>query len=366
MKKITSLLLALLLIVTSTPAVTFAAGNTLDTVETIDIFTGIQGTINSETNQEEQYFKFYIDKDSVIDLSMTVSDSSLSTNYYIEKRINGIYSNVPGYRYDHSVPNIDHTYYYLPADPNPYILRLKGGYGEEQYSIVANRVDDVSNNLTSPKTTKVNTLTSGTLYTENDVDCYTFNTGKYNIINIDAVAGNWCSPVYSIYTNTSGSDAALVKQWRYNSLGSANESSGYIKLNKNTNYYLKVALWNGDPNTYSFKLKGYVDVANSDKSAQTIKLEKNVSSKLEYVKDVDCYKFKATKTGTMKLSSNCSTGYNAKIAVYRKGSNILLTNDYITKDGNVKKFKVKKGKWYIVRVTNESSSSNPTYKFKVK
>ena len=375
-KKVTRTLAAILMsatVVASAPAASLTApvvaeaAINADSAQLVDIFQGMTTSISSDetdgTHFEEKTFKFYNKSEAVIRLAVTSEDSSVSTTVSIRRKVNGIYVNVDGEKIDGSV-NPKYTYYSLPASKDPYLLCLKGPYGQENIGITATKVSDISNHLTSAKSIGLSKLVSGQIYTKDDVDCFKFNSGKFNLIKITATSGSWASNDYSIYKNTSGSTAALVSKFRYNSLGADTLTSNYIKVKPNTNYYIKTTVWNGDPREYSFKLKGYMDVSDSAKTAKMVKMGKLVNGKVECKDDDDYYIFKATKSGTVKLTSSASNAFASDIEVYRKGSASKLFEGGISTSGTQAKFKVKKNNYYIVKVIGHSS--NTIYSFKVK
>ncbi len=376
-KKVTRTLAAILMsatVVASAPAASLTApvvaeaAINADSAQLVDIFQGMTTSISSdETHFEEKTFKFYNKSEAVIRLAVTSEDSSVSTTVSIRRKVNGIYVNVDGEKIDGSV-NPKYTYYSLPASKDPYLLCLKGPYGQENIGITATKVSDISNHLTSAKSIGLSKLVSGQIYTKDDVDCFKFNSGKFNLIKITATSGSWASNDYSIYKNTSGSKAALVSKFRYNSLRADTLTSNYIKVKPNTNYYIKTtvwnALWNGESREYSFKLEGYMDVSDSAKTAKMVKMGKLVNGKVECKDDDDYYIFKATKSGTVKLTSSASNAFASDIEVYRKGSASKLFEGGISTSGTQAKFKVKKNNYYIVKVIGHSS--NTTYSFKVK
>ncbi len=368
-KKVTRTLAAILMsatVVASAPAASLTApvvaeaAINADSAQLINIYQGVTTSVKKE---EDQTFKFYNKSATVIRLAVTSEGEGVSASAGIRKMVNGIYVNVEGEKAEDS-SNPKYTYYSLPASEKPYLLCVKGSYRDETLGITATKMSDISNDLRSAKSVKLSELVSGQIYTKEDVDCFKFNSGKYNLIKITATSGSWASNDYSIYKNTSGSTAALVSKFRYNSLGADTLTSNYIKVKPNTNYYIKTTKWNGDPKEYSFKLKGYQDVSNEDKTAVHVKMGKAVKGKVEYKGDNDCYVFKATKSGKVKLTCSNSDAFASDIEVYRKGSATKLYKGGIYTSGTKATFKVKKNKYYIVRVIG--NTSNTTYTFKVK
>lgn len=326
----------------------------------VDIFNGFTATLSKSA---EQLYRFNVTKDTVIALTVSSEDNSVSTDVTIKRKINGIYVNVKGYRYTDS-NNLRQDYYNLPADNSPYLICLKGPFTEETVGITATKMKDVSNHITSAKEIKMGKLAAGQLYTEDDNDYFKFNSGKYNLIKIQATSENWASNDYSVYKDTSGKAASLVGSFRYNDLGGDTEVSNYIRVTPHKTYYVKVNRWNGDPKEYSFKVKGFMDVSDSAKTAKSVKMGKTVKGKIEVKEDVDYYVVKATKTGMAKLSCSSSGLFASEIEVYRKGSAKKLFAGYISPSGNEAKFKVQKNKSYIVKVIGKSTGS--TYSFKLK
>ena len=352
------------------PVATFAgasvvaqAASTMDTATEIDLFSGFETTISKG---EVQYYKFYNTTETAIDLTIGSNDNHIDADVSIMKKTNGIYVNVPGYKYKKG-SNPEAYYYCLEADKNPYILVVKGSEYEdsETLGITATKLEDPSASLKSGKKVKTGELVSSRIYTEEDRDCYKFNSGKYNLIKIQATSGSWASNIYSVYKNTSGASSSLVGSWKYNSLSSETQTSDYIRLEKNTDYYIDAKLWNGDPEEYSFKILGYVDVENQEKKASVVKMGKAVKGQFEVKDDVDYYKFKATKTGKVKLTATADATFTTDVTidVYKKGSASKLVSEGVKEKGTLGKFKVKKGQWYIVRIAGPKAHN---YTFKIK
>ncbi len=346
-----------------TAPVVAEAATTMDSAETIDIFQGVTANFSENSKNQKLYYKFYVKEDTMIDATITSDGNKVHSSFSIKKLTNRIYVNVKGEAHTES-DNPKGYYYNLPASKDPYLLCIEGPYAsDETVGVIATKVSDVSNHLKSAKSIKMGSLTSGQIYTEDDADCFKFNSGKFDLVKVSATSGHWASNDYAIYKDTTGSKASLVASFRYNSLGAETLSSGYIRLKKNTNYYVRVTRWNGDPREYSFKLKGAVDVPNSAKKAKVVKAGKLTKGLLEYKDDADYYQFKATKNGTVKLTCNAGSSYASDIEVYKKGSALKLVTTSVSINGTSAKFKVKKGKWYIVKVYG---AANCTYSFKVK
>ncbi|SCW42059.1 hypothetical protein SAMN02910400_00693 [Lachnospiraceae bacterium C10] len=352
------------------PVATFAgapvvaqAASTMDTATEIDLFSGFETTVSKG---EVQYYKFYNTTGTAIDLTIGSNDNHIDADVSIMKKINGIYVNVRGYKYKKG-SNPEAYYYCLEADKNPYILVVKGSEDEdsETLGITATKLEDPSASLKSGKKVKTGELVSSRIYTKDDRDCYKFNSGKYNLIKIQATSGNWASNIYSVYKNTSGASSSVVGSWNYNSLSSETQTSDYIRLEKNTDYYIDAKLWNGDPEEYSFKILGYVDVENQEKKASVVKMGKSVAGQLEVKDDVDYYKFKATKSGKVKLTASAEEAFfkDVTMDIYKKGSASKLVTTEVKKTATKASFKVKKNKWYVVRITGAAKKA---YTFKIK
>ena len=322
------------------------------TYEEINILEPINDTISVNTSKEDKYFSFKLNEATVLNITFTAEHSS---DYEILHLVNGINEKVKGYCY-YKGGGLTRTYYNLSADVE-YTLHIIGSYSEDKYAFSAVKVKDLPSHIKSAKNIKLDKLVAGQIYTSDDVDYFKFNTGDKNIVYISAISGNWSSPVYSLYKDTSESEAALVGSWNYNSLGSKDLVSDYYKLDKNTTYYLKVALWNGNPNEYSFTLNSSVDVADKAKDAKVIKLNKKIKGNIEVAKDVDYYKFKAKKDGTLKVSwASTKKGYNPiYMTISQKGSSQTLVNDKATTSGETKEITVKKGKWYTIKISGDIS-----------
>jgi hypothetical protein len=157
----------------------------------------------------------------------------------------------------------------------------------------------------------------------------------------------------------------VVGSWKYNSLSSETQTSDYIRLEKNTDYYIDAKWWNGDPEEYSFNILGYVDVENQEKKASVVKMGKSVAGQLEVKDDVDYYKFKATKSGKVKLTASAEEALLNPVTmdIYKKGSASKLVTTKVEKTATKASFKVKKNKWYVVRITG---AAKKTYTFKIK
>jgi hypothetical protein len=80
---------------------------------------------------------------------------------------------------------------------------------------------------------------------------------------------------------------------------------------------------------------------------------KAVKGQLEVKDDVDYYKFKATKSGKVKLTASAEEAFfkDVTMDIYKKGSASKLVTTEVKKTATKASFKVKKNMWYVVRIT---------------
>lgn len=354
------------------PVATFAgapvvaqAASTMDTATEIDLFSGFETTVSKG---EVQYYKFYNTTETAIDLTIGSNDNSIQATPSVMKLTNGIYEKVDSEQHVKG-KNPSSYYFCLPADKNPYILCITESKwllnDSETVRITATKKEDPSSSPALATKIKMGEDVSSRIYTKTDTDFYKFNTGKYNLIKITATSGNGSSNIYTIYKAKGDTTSSIVQGWKYNSLSSETQTSDYIRLEKNKDYYIKAERWNGGPEEYSFSLKGYIDVEDTEKKAKTVKMGKAVAGQLEVKDDVDYYKFKATKSGKVKLTASAEEAFfkDVTMDIYKKGSASKLVTTKVEKTATKASFKVKKNKWYVVRITG---AAKKTYTFKIK
>ena len=91
---------------------------------------------------------------------------------------------------------------------------------------------------------------------------------------------------------------------------------------------------------------------NSIAKSVKVKSGKRIHGKLDYTTDVDVYKIKAKKTGTMtiKISNNGITGGSLEYKIYNKSRVSKAHANVEDTETGVKKMKVKKGQYVYVEI----------------
>lgn len=302
-------------------------------------------------------YSFKPNKTGAIKVTLTASnESGYSYTIRLKKYVNSVWSDVEGYKED------NYKIYYNIEAGYSYILSIEFSSSKtSDYSIVIEDLKDITDNPAAASEIVMGTQIAGTLDTKADVDYYRFNTGKYNMLYITSYAGNECAPTYTIYKDTSGSDVAIVKE--FNADSGHEDKSDVIRLEKNRVYYVKVNLWNYRHGEYSFILNGLIDVSDTTSGAKSIKFNKTVHGTCEINRDLDYYKFKATKSGRIKLTGNNPNFFY--IYVKRKGSSTYVLKEWET--GNYSfVFNVKKGKTYYIGIGDYPNKGDYSFKIKYK
>lgn len=355
---ITALMLGVVNPITTSAAWTDVYGISDSSSSNIDIYSigSIQGSFSKETTNT---YTFRPARSGVIKVTRTLSESyGQGVTFTLKKITNGVNTEINPYHPSHDT---DVSFYDIEVDQD-YTVEIYWKYNKDiQYSFSIEDMMDMSSSPNSAPEIKFGNKVAGSIYTKNDVDCFKFNSGNCNMFKIESYASSQFSPEFKVYEGTSNSDLAIVADFKHNSNGE--DISGLFKIKKNTTYYVYVSLWNWDPGEYSFTLKGITDVSNTTGSAKAIKLNKTIKGTCEFKEDLDYYKFKATKSGTIKLTGNNASYFN--IFVKRKGSSTYTLKKW--EYGNYSfTFKVKKGKTYYVGIGDYIYDGDYSFKLKYK
>ena len=198
---------------------------------------------------------------------------------------------------------------------------------------------------------------SGNLFSKNDVDYLSFNSGINTsaTVTVKNINGKF------MHAQVFKADGTKVdKEFIVNN---ASEYSQTVLLKPNTLYYIKVYAFDAGGD-YKISLTGRIDEANSKKaakSAKTVKPGKNRSGIIDTDKDEDFFKIKLDKTKNWKFifKNTGSQGYRT-FSVYKSNKNLksITVSHEDTKSLNLK---LKKGTYYV-KVSGKAGS----YAFKVK
>ena len=233
---------------------------------------------------------------------------------------------------------------------------------------------EVEDNNTKPKATKLSKKVTGTIYNEKDVDFYKYTAPKngyvkFKFCNVDGVTdtSGWNVCVYDSNFNDISSQYSFSNDYLF----------GTFMVKKGTVYYLKVSMAGIGIMDHEYtitpvlKVTNYIEKENNNSfgKASTISQGKYRIGALNREADRDYYKFKASKTGTLKINlkieERMSHGY--EMIVYNSNrQEIRSIND--VRSGGVLKVKVKKGKSYYVKIQNNGivgSSWNYLYTLKL-
>lgn len=344
-----------------------------DSAQELDILTnGITGELSENSKKATLCYK-YTPKENMVVKSTLAIDGNGRVNLEFKKKVNGVYVKVSSWCKER-VDGV--SYSTTPLEKGSQyvvVVEYEPLFGDNMsFALAFEDVKDEGEKLSDAKNTviKVGEGKDGKLHYQGDHDYYTVNTGKYNGIKVSLDAGDGTYPVLEVL-DKKGKRVSEVNTIYV-------KDSGYVYTNKtlkkNTNYVIHVYWWNG----YGLKLKegdyhldvsGYMEVSNKEKSAEKIMIGKTVKGRSEYKGDKDYYKFKATKTTTLSIKG-VNAGADGKdgqtVTVYQAGTSRKLV-DHVA-FGTKKKFKVKKGKTYIVvieRVGNYKGIDG-TYSYKVK
>lgn len=246
-----------------------------------------------------------------------------------------------------------------------YYLELKSIYAGSYTFTLAAEADEADDFAEASKIT-VGKQYAATIRTKDGVDCFQVKTPNYAAIynlyikNID-IEDFWEDGLEYIIFD------ADKQELRSGSISYASEYTDEFKLEPNKTYYIKFisAEYAGE---YKFNLSAKKEEADVKKSADTIKVGKSYSKKIELKDDVDWYKFTVSKTGYYKfyLKDVDISGYNYEdLYMYIKKSNGKKLYDLAAYKGtaNSVDLKLTKGTYYIcIDSPYEYAGS---YKFKV-
>ena len=311
--------------------------DTVEDANLISINSDVHGAL--DTNQDTDYYYFSIDEKSsvLLDFSHDIIDdesvywevsilclpSDFNTSDMKEIQVCDIYGN-----------QIDSTFGKLRLNPGTYYIKVERAYNYSELPYIfklkaeteGDNVESEPNGETSlakiNNSISLNTVVSGNLQTEDDVDYYHFTISQPGILNIkfshefiDSDQNYWDLTVLgdnvdnnSIYTGVQGN--------------STNTDTDNIRVSPNTDgtakdYYLKVERYNYSSIDYSFIINyspeehptatnsgayTYDKEPNNDpKIATLIDLNKQISGNIQTKNDVDYYKINIPKDGRISI-----------------------------------------------------------------
>ncbi|MBE5906411.1 MAG: hypothetical protein E7277_06400 [Lachnospiraceae bacterium] len=338
----------------------------------LDILTnGISGELSAK-GEATLCYKYTPKKNMVVKSSLAIEGDG-DVQWKFKKKVNGVFMAVESWCKEKrdgisfaTTPLAKNTQYVVE-------VKYKTTYGDSMsFALAFEDAKDEGEKRADAKNTvvKVGGGKDGKFNYQGDHDYFSVNTGKYNGIKVTLDAGKGTYPVLEVM-DKKGKRVSEVNTIYVN-------SSGYVYTNKtlkkHTDYVIHVYWWNGcglkmDEGDYHLSVKGYNEVSNKARTAKKIKIGKKVKGRSEYKGDKDYYKFTATKTTTLSIKG-VNVGAEAKdgqtVSVLKAGSNHRLVNR--VEFGTKKKFKVEKGKTYIVvieRVGNYKGIDG-TYSFIIK
>lgn len=177
-------------------------------------------------------------------------------------------------------------------------------------------------------------------------------------------------------TNTTGQDAVVnvsltesgTSEWPhyyiFDDSGVTEQRSGLctgigeretIGLDAGQTKYIKMELKAGRKAGFILSVKITPEEKNGFKGLKKINSGKSIFGNLDYKEDVDIYKIKAKKTGTMVVTITSNNAYGLLYTVYNNGRAAKASGRLGKAESFKKKIKVKKGKCVYVKVSSRGS-----------
>jgi len=214
--------------------------------------------------------------------------------------------------------------------------------------------DDYSNTSGSAKVVNIGSNMAGALDYSTDLDWFKFTT---------TTAG------YYIIKTTGSTDTQGSLYNSSVSLIESNSNDGLFgnfqivrSLSANTLYYVRVSGENSETGLYTFSVQK--DDSNSSSGATTIAIGGSKSAGIDYIGDIDWFKFEIPASGEYEIYTSGST--NTYGILYQGTSTLLDQNDNGGTGNNFKITKNLNAGWHYIRVTGSGSGTTGSYVLYVK
>ena len=339
------------------------------TTNTVYAATAAEARKNGEEGTKITYSQKYMgeiaDGDGEVSNWYKINTTNYNAKYCFVIKNLDIFTNSPGSYYglyfsiydadgaeivkDNVTTACEETFWYTLDKNAVYYFELKSIYAGS-YTFTVTPEEDDADDLNEATKNSLEKEYRKTIRTFNGVDCFQIKTPKYDAIynlyvkNID-VADFWGSGLEYIIYDSDQKEICSGK------ISYAAEINDTFKLEPNKTYYIKFYSVEY-PGEYKYCLSATKEGADTKKYADTIKVGKSYTNKIDLKDDLDWFKFKVDNTGYYKfyLSDEDISGRNYDdIHMYIQNYSGKQLYDLATFKGssNSVDLKLKKGTYYI-------------------